>query len=148
MRRFYCRNNVSKCDMWVIIHSNIRGYDLKAYSLHAIANNADVVTINETFLKNNRMLNMPGFTCFNRNRQGINGGDIAICVKRKDSIHTLKVFEGKNDDEVIITRHGQFEIPINVINIYGSQECRTSREKILESWGNVLQEVAKIESKD
>ena len=94
------------------------------------------------------MLNMPGFTCFNRNRQGVNGGGIATCVKKKDSMHTLKVFEGEDNDEVIITRHGQFEIPINVINIYGSQECRTSREKILESWGNVLQEVAKIESKD
>ena len=79
MRRFYCRNNVSKCDMWVIIHLNIRGYDSKALSLHAIANIADVVTINETYLKNNRILNM----------------------------HTLKVFEGKDDDEVVITRHGQ-----------------------------------------
>ena len=134
--------------MWVLLHSNIRGYDSKALSLHAIANNADVVTINETYLKNNRTLNMPGFTCFNRNRQGVNGGGIATCVKKKDSMHTLKVFEGKDDDEVVITRHGQFEKPINVINIYGSQECRTSREKIQDTWGNILEEVAKVEAKD
>ena len=74
LRRFYCRNDFSKCDMWVLVQSNIRGYLSKALSLHAIANDADVVTINETHLKNNKTLNMPGFTCFNRNRQGVNGG--------------------------------------------------------------------------
>ena len=67
---------------------------------------------------------MPGFTCYNRNIQGVNGGGIATCIKNKDVKDTLKVFEGKDDEEMIITRHGQFDIPINVINIYGSQECR------------------------
>ena len=47
----------------------------------------------------------------------------------------------------MITRHGQFLTAINVINIYGSQEGRVAREKIEESWGNVLKEVGKIESK-
>ena len=100
--------------------------------MHAIANQGDVVTINETLLKNNRTLKIPGFTCFNKNRQGTNGGGIATWVKKKDTINTLKVFEGKDDEEEIITRHGQFAVPIIVINIYGSQECRTSREKVQE----------------
>ena len=34
-----------------------------------------------------------------------------------------------------------------MINIYGSQECRTGRDRVQENWGNVLQEVSKIESK-
>ena len=149
VRRFYLRNNISKkCDVWVLIHSNIRGYDSKALSLHAIADKADVVTINETSLKNNRILKMPGFTCYNRNRQGVNGGGIATCIKNKDAKDTLKVFEGKDDEEIVIPRHGQFDIPINVINMYGSQECRTSRDKIQEQWGNLLQEIAKIEAKE
>ena len=136
-----------KCDMWSLIHTNIRGYDSKALSLHAIVDNADVVTINETFLKNERKLNIPGFTCYNRNRQGVNGGGIATCVKNEDKMNTLKVFEGVNKYEVLITRHSQFETAINVINIYGSQECRTNKEKIQENWGVILQESFKIESK-
>ena len=79
--------------------------------MHAIANQGDVVTINETLLKNNRTLKIPGFTCFNKNRQGTNGGGIATWVKKKDTINTLKVFEGKDDEEEIITRHGQFAVP-------------------------------------
>ena len=129
--------------MWSIIHTNIRGFVSKALSLQAIANNDDVVTINETYLKNAKKMTLPGFTCFNMNRHGRNGGGIATCVKNKDSINTLKVFEGANDDEVLITRHGQFETAVNVINVYGSQECRTSRDKIQENWGIVLQEISK-----
>ena len=56
--------------------------------MHAIADQGDVVTINETLLKNNRILKIPGFTCFNKNRQGTNGGGIATCVKKKDTLNT------------------------------------------------------------
>ena len=93
MRRSCNKSNFIKCDMWSLIHTNICGYDSKALSLHAIMDKADVVTINEPFLKNDRKLNIPGFTCYNRNRQGVNGGGIATCVKNKDKMHTLKVFE-------------------------------------------------------
>ena len=144
-RRYF--NKSFKCDKWSIVHTNIRGYDSKAFSLHTICERADVLTINETFLKNNRKLIIPGFTCYNRNRKNVNGGGIATCIKRKDSMNTLKVFEGSNDDEILITRHGQFANPINVMNIYGSQECRSGREKIQDNWGIILQEVSKIEAK-
>ena len=90
------------------MHTNIRGYDSKALSLQTIADRADIITINETFFKNNRKLDLPGFTCFNRNRQNVNCGGIATCVKSKDAMNSLKVFEGSNDDEILITRHGQF----------------------------------------
>ena len=58
MRRSCNKSNFIKCDMWSLIHTNIRGYDSKALSLHAIVDKADVVTINETFLKNDRKLNI------------------------------------------------------------------------------------------
>ena len=138
-------NNNFKCDNWCILQTNIRGYSLKAYSLQSVVNNVDVVTINETHLKNERKLELPGFTCYNMNRKGVNGGGIATCMKDKDAMNTLKVFERLNDDEVLITRHGQFETAVNVINFYGSQECRTRRNKILENWGIVFQEISKIE---
>ena len=115
LRRFYCKNKFAKkCDSWILLHSNIRGYLSKAYSLETIVKNCDVVTINETLLKSNNTVEMPGFTCYSRNRQGSNGGGIATCVKSKDSPYTLKAFEGEDDDEILITRHGQFDIPINI----------------------------------
>ena len=58
----------------------------------------------------------------------------------------MKVAEGENDEEFIITKHTQFEPPINVINIYGQQECRSSKEDIKRRWQSVLNEVYKIES--
>jgi hypothetical protein len=103
-RRFFNQSSKSfKCDKWSIVHTNIRGYDSKRVSLHAILERADVLTINETFLKNNRKLIIPGFSCYNRNRKNVNGGGIATCIKSKDAMNTLKVFEGSNDDEILIT---------------------------------------------
>ena len=144
-----CRTSFTSCDKWIILHTNIRGYESKAYSLHTILNEVipSVVTINETFLKNNRKLRIPGFMCYNRNRQCNNGGGIATCVTSKDAMHALKVFEGGNDNETLITRHSQFSIPLNIINIYGEQESRTSNEKIQEKWTNILHETSKIEAK-
>ena len=116
------------------MHTNIRGYDSKVLSLQTMVDRADIVTINETFLKNYRKLKLPGFTCFNMNRKNVHGGGIATCVRNKDAIHTLKVIEGLDDDEFLVTRHGQFATAINVMNIYGQQECRTGREKLEQNW--------------
>ena len=144
-----CRRSFDFCDKWTILHTNIRGYDSKAVSLHAILNQVkpSVVTINETYLKNNRKLTIPGFTTYNRNRQCVNGGGIATCVQSKDAMHTLKVFEGEKDNEMLITRHSQFVCPINVINIYGEVESRSTKDNVQEKWASVLKEVTKIESK-
>ena len=92
-------------------------------------------------------MKIQGYSCFNRNRQNVNFGGIATCVKSKDAKHTLKTFEGEDDHEVLITRHSQFVVPINVINIYGEQESRSSKENILDKWNRVLAEVTKIEAK-
>ena len=61
-------------------------------------------------------------------------------------MHTLKVSEGKKS-EFIITRHGNFEPAVNVINLYGSQESRLSVEEIKEEWEELLDEIARIKSK-
>ena len=106
-----------------------------------------LLTINETMLKNNRKLKIPGYSCYNRNCQGVNGCGIATCVEGKDAMHTLKVFEGENEDEVLITRHSQFSVPINICNIYGEQESRSNKDKIQDKWSKILNEVTKIEAK-
>ena len=67
-RCFNKKPNSFKCDTRSIMHSNIRGVDSKRLSLKLISDKADVLTLNETFLKNNRKLQLPGFNCYNRNR--------------------------------------------------------------------------------
>ena len=48
---------------------------------------------------------------------------------------------------MLITRHSQFLCPINVINIYGEVESRSTKDNVQEKWASVLKEVTKIESK-
>lgn len=50
-------------------------------------------------------------------------------------------------DEIIITGHSQFQPAVNIINMYGMQECRNNKEKIFEGWLIIQQEIAKIEAK-
>ena len=63
-------------------------------------------------------------------------------------MHTLKIKEGENDDEFLITRHSQFATPINVVNIYGEQEGRSTNDDIKSRWERIMTEVLKIEAKN
>ena len=56
--------------------------------------------------------------------------------------------EGDDDDEFLITRHSQFVTPVNIINIYGEQECRSSNDVVQKRWDRIMSEVIKIEVKD
>ena len=38
--------------------------------------------------------------------------------------------------------------PINIVNVYGKQECRTSKEEIDEDWKEILEILAKIDAID
>ena len=111
------------------------------------AKNVDIVTINETQAVGNKYVSMPGFKSFGRNRKSTIGGGIVTFVKNSLTNDTLKVFEGEQEDEIVITRHGQFSPAINVINVYGSQECRVVKDKISENWDTVVNEIMKIEAK-
>ena len=75
-------------------------------------------------------------------------GGVATCVNKKDSDSVLMTKEGEDKDEYIITRHSQFLRPINVINVYGEQENRNSKECIEKRWMRLRDEVSKIEAKN
>ena len=66
----------------------------------------------------------------------------------KDEGHTIIVNEGKDRNEFIITRHSQFVKPINIINVYGDVESRTSVDVIDRKWEEIMQEISKIEARD
>ena len=132
-RRRKLRKNLSNDEnkkSFNILHTNIRGFNSKADSLKAIckAKNVDVVTINETQLRGKKKIIIPGFEAFCKNRQKYDGGGIATCVKDVHAKDTLQIFEGNDENEILITRHSQFNFVINLINIYGCQESRVTSE--------------------
>ena len=62
-----------------------------------------------------------------------------------DSDNTLKVKDGPDNDEYVITRHSQFSIPINVVNVYGETETRAKNSEIEDRWYRIVTELKKIE---
>ena len=58
--------------------------------------------------------------------------------------HAVAAGEGENDDEFLITRHSQFQTPINVINVYGEIESRSSNKEIEERWQRILEKIARL----
>ena len=73
-------------------------------------------------------------------------GGVATAIRKDEAGYVLKIAEGnEHTDEFIITRHAQFVQPINIINIYGMQEGRNSKEKIEEGWKVILDHVDKFQ---
>ena len=107
--------------------------------------NPSVLNCNELLLKGKRKLKVPGYKCFNVNREDGNGGGVGICVANRDSNHVLKLLQGKKN-ELLVTRHDQFQKAINLINIYGEQECRNNKEVIEDNWNEVLTILAEIKA--
>ena len=129
-------NTFKKCDSWKIYHCNVRGFDSKRFSLKSILEivQPSVITLGETLYKSNKKLNIEGYLTFNRNIQNEKGRGISTSVCQRDSNHTLKVKDGQENDEYVITRHSQFNPPISIINVYGEQESRTDRKDVEERW--------------
>ena len=57
-------------------------------------------------------------------------GGIATAIRNDEKQLCLKVEEGEENDDFIITRHGQFSKPINICNAYGEQEGRNQTMKL------------------
>ena len=75
-------------------------------------------------------------------------GGVCTAIVNEDAEQVLKVSEGTNGNEYLITRHSQFVKPLNIINVYGDIESRTPVETIDRKWDEIIEEVAKIEARD
>ena len=93
-------------------------------------------------------MTIPGYVTYTRNRHGRLSGGIATSIKTEDAPNCIRIDEGREDNEFLVTRHSQFVIPINVINWYGQQECRLSKETIENHWNEILDVLGKIEAKN
>ena len=124
---------------------NVRGFDSKSKSLNSILGTLrpDVVTLNETHYKHNRKVKIKGYKTFQKNRAYKSGGGIATLVDNKHKNKTVLVSKG-SDNEFVVTRHSQFAVPINVINLYGECESRSKVEDIEDRWFNVVSEINKL----
>ena len=92
-------------------------------------------------MKYNKKVEMPGYTSYSRNRKDKSHGGIATCVLDSEKKYCLKIGEGKESNEYIITRHNQFKIPINIVNVYGEIENRTPSTTILQHWHSIIEEI-------
>ena len=75
-------------------------------------------------------------------------GGISTSIRKDESQFCLKVEEGEDQDEFIITRHGQFLRPINICNVYGEQEGRNSNIEIEERWARICNHLKVIEDRN
>ena len=75
-------------------------------------------------------------------------GGIATGIRKDESQFCLKVDEGENDDEYLITRHSQFKKPVNVINVQGEQEGRSKNHEVEERWSKICQNLKVIEDRN
>ena len=73
---------------------------------------------------------MKNYFSFAKNRIKAKGG-VATVLANYLRPNTVKVAEGKDDsDEYIIVRLDHVVPAVNIVNVYGSQECRTSKEEL------------------
>ena len=91
---------------------------------------------------------MPVLYIYPKNRTKAKGG-VATVIANHLRPHTVKVCEGKDDDdEYIITRLDHVIPAVNIVNIYGQQKCRTAKDKLLESWGRLEKVLDEIEDRE
>ena len=125
------------------------GYTTKKESLEEIAKEEvpDIITINDTALNGKMKVKIPNYFSYSKNREKKKGG-VATVIADYLKPNTLKVGEGREGDEYIITRFDTTNPAINVINIYGQQETKNDKDDIEKSWLRLLEDVKDIENRN
>ena len=144
------RNTLDRVDI-NIIHSNIDGYTSKKESVDSMANNMlpDVITLNETLLTGKHTIKQKNYMSFCKNRDDLKeGGGVATLIAEYLRPDTVKVSEGKDGDEYVITRLEHVIPAVNVINVYGNIESRAGgKDNILERWMRLMKKVKAIKER-
>ena len=60
----------------------------------------------------------------------------------------MKIKEGENDDEYLITRYSNFKTLLNLINVYSEQESWVSATDVQDRWGRILEDIHIIERRN
>ena len=75
-------------------------------------------------------------------------GGVATFVANELKQHTVRVKEGLENDEYLITRLDHVSPPVNIMNVYGGQETRMTNQEILDNWINMKAEIMEIKNRD
>ena len=131
-----------------LIHSNIDGYTSKKESVNEIVEieKPDIMTLNDTNLKGKLKVKVPNYFSYDKNREKYKGG-VSTIIANHLKHNTMKVTEGKEEDEYIVTRFDNTMPPINIFNVYGQQESRTSDAEIEKSWLRLMKDVKDVEDR-
>ena len=73
-------------------------------------------------------------------------GGVATFVANELKQNTVKVKEGLDNDEYLITRLDHVSPPVNILNVYEGQETRMSKQEILDNWINIKAEITEIKN--
>ena len=132
-----------------LLHTNIRGLNSKKASLSNILNQArpDILTVNETALKGKNKPYVDGYFSFFKNHLTKSMGGVATAVENHLKPNTVIVTEEEGDDEYIIVRIDNCKHALNIVNVYGEQEGRTGREKVVEKWNRIRKDLDRIKMK-
>ena len=129
-----------------LLHINPRGWTSKRAAMLDVIENVkpDYVNINETQLRGENKVQMKGFVSFSKNRKETAGGGICSAVTNRLKGHAVRVLEGGDDDEWQAVRLNHVKPAITIVNVYGEQEGRTSKEEVRAKWGRLLKELEEI----
>ena len=132
-----------------IIHSNVDGYTSKKESVIEIVEKEkpDVLTLNDTNLKGKLKVKVHKYFSYNKNREKFKGG-VSTVIANHLKHNTMKVTEGTEHDEYIVTRFDHTVPPINIVNVYGAQESRNTDSDIEKSWLRLMKDVKDIETRN
>ena len=83
---------------WTLYHLNIRGFNSKQKSLDTIMNQLrpNVITLNETGLKNRQKINLSNYKSFNRNRcDGQIMGGVSTSIRNDEKQYAVRTRDGQ-----------------------------------------------------
>ena len=90
---------------------------------------------------------VPNYFSYDKNREKYKGG-VSTIIANHVKHNTMKVTEGKEDNEYIVTRFDNTTPAINIINVYGQQEFRNSDVELEKSWLRMMKDVKDIEERN
>ena len=91
-----------------LAHVNIRSCRNKEVEISLILkeNDIDILTLNETWLKNNFKLDIPNYTITRKDRPSRQGGGVAILVRNDIKFDIIDTCSNLNTDNEAITATG------------------------------------------
>ena len=134
-----------------IFDNNLNGYPGKRASIAELLKTIKptIVTFQETAMAGNNKIKVKNYFSFQRNRKGTKTmGGVATLIANEVKQYAVKVKEGEDKDEYIVTRLNNVVPAINIINVYGGTESRMTKQEVLENWTKLKKEITEIKERE